>query len=161
MLTFKAKTLAAKSKSHRRLNPHLNKTCRCAAGKNNYTLLWGTSLAWCCLFILYPSLLCALDSRSNMPPLGITTFIITTIKSVIYFCPWLVVSEWRRRGEHFQIKDPRTKLFDIMKMICPLPLSPNYSITKKIWYILWNVLESPLLWKHYPAFYQITVNHSF
>ena len=33
-LTIEAKTLAAKSKS-RRLNPHLNKTCRCAAGKNN------------------------------------------------------------------------------------------------------------------------------
>ena len=34
MLTFKAKTLAAKSKS-RRLNPHLNKTWRCAPGKNS------------------------------------------------------------------------------------------------------------------------------
>ena len=33
MLTFKVKTLAAKSKSRPLLNPHLNKTCRCAAGK--------------------------------------------------------------------------------------------------------------------------------
>ena len=41
MLTFKAKTLAAKSKSRRRrLNPHLNKTCRGAAGKKPALNKW-------------------------------------------------------------------------------------------------------------------------